>query len=252
SELFGYGPGAFSGARPTGKKGLIQAAQGGTLFLDEIGDLSLAAQAKLLRFLESGSFFRLGESHEISVTTRVVSATNRDLVAMVDEGHFRKDLYFRIGVVKVEVPSLKERRADIAPLALYFMERFGESLEKKVTGFSDDAMAALVRHSWSGNVRELRNVVECAVLACCGEVIQEGELGLSALAEEVSLAELEGVSGFPPLDGHGMDFPAFQNRIEVHYITQALTVSGGNEKQAARLLNMSYHNFRYRRRKWKI
>ena len=252
SELFGYAPGAFSGARPTGKEGLVQAAEGGTLFLDEIGDLGLAAQAKILRFLEQGTFFRLGETREISVRTRVVSATNRDLAAMVEEGTFRRDLYFRIGVVKVKVPSLAQRKEDILPLAEYFLHQFNETFQREIRGLTADAADALLRHRWTGNVRELKNLMECAVLAGRGERITPSDLGLGRGSASPPAPEVPAPDALPPLTEAGMDLPRIQDAMERHYIRQAFELAAGNERKAARLLNMSYHNFRYRRRKWEI
>ena len=142
SELFGYEKGAFSGAH-TAKAGLVEEAAGGTLFLDEVGDLSAEAQAKLLRFLESGEYFRVGSTRRMRVQTRVLSATNRDLVAMAQEGTFRMDLYYRLAVVKIEVPSLNQRREDILPLARFFLQRFTKKFTKTFTGLAPEAIEAL-------------------------------------------------------------------------------------------------------------
>jgi two-component system, NtrC family, response regulator AtoC len=253
SELFGYEKGAFSGALVSGKKGIIEESANGTLFLDEVGDLSLEVQGKLLRFLESGEFYRLGGTKKLNIKTRVVSATNKDLEAMVEKGQFRKDLYFRIAVVKVKVPSLKERTDDIMPLATYFLIRFNEKFSKKVTGFSPDAQRALVSHRWEGNVRELKNLVEKAVLTCKGSEISPHNLGMHTHEDSGGLGEGRGhkTEGlyFGPPDESGLDFEGLERRFQAFYFTEALRLSKGNESKAAQLLNMNHHTFRYRKKK---
>ena len=249
SELFGYTKGAFSGADAAGKKGLVEAAADGTLFLDEVGDLSLEAQAKLLRFLELGEFYPLGGSRKKQIKTRVVSATNKDLSEMMETGRFRKDLYFRLGVVKVKVPSLNQRPEDIMPLAKHFLKEFSDKLGKGLAGISGDAQAALMQHIWTGNVRELKNVMEAAAILCKG-----GDLKLKDLDASFQAA---GPDPDPsPADADGVDFPAegfclvaMLEEIEKKYIQKAMQHAGGNESQAARLLGMNHHTFRYRRKK---
>ena len=150
SELFGYEKGAFSGASESGKKGLVEEAAPGTLFLDEVGDLSTAAQAKLLRFLEEGTFYRIGGTKKIHVQTRVVSATNRNLEKKIEEELFRNDLYFRLGVIKVTIPSLNERVEDIIPLAKHFLYGFSTKFSKSFTGIAPEAESALKEHKWVG------------------------------------------------------------------------------------------------------
>ena len=164
SELFGYEKGAFSGAKSTGKKGLIDDAAGGTLFLDEVGDLSLEAQAKLLRFLEQGEYYRIGGTKKLTLKTRVVSATNRDLENMIETGLFRKDLYFRLGVIKVQVPSLNERPQDILMIAKHFLYEFSRKFGKTFKGIAPEIEMVLKNHHWTGNVRELKNVMERGTL----------------------------------------------------------------------------------------
>jgi len=153
SELFGYEKGAFSGASATGKKGLIEESASGTLFLDEVGDLSPEAQSKLLRFLEEGEFYRIGGTKKVQIETRVVSATNKDLENMIEKELFRKDLYFRLGVIRVEVPSLNERPEDIIPIAKHFLLAFSRKFDKTFTGISPEAESALMAYRWTGNVR---------------------------------------------------------------------------------------------------
>ena len=249
SELFGYTQGAFSGARSSGKKGLIEAAAKGTLFLDEVGDLSMEAQAKLLRFLEEGTFYKLGGTRQIAVNTRVLSATNRDLERMIGEGTFRKDLFFRLGVVKIEVPSLSERREDILPLANYFLHQFGQQFDKPVRRLSRDAEEALLQYSWSGNIRELKNLIECGVIAAAETTVTARDLGIDNLYRGEMLETMADAQRFAPLPPVGIDLPNLQQSMERFYIREALKLARGNESQAARLLNLNHHTFRYRRRK---
>ncbi len=247
SELFGYKEGAFSGARSSGKKGLIEDAENGTLFLDEIGDLSLEAQAKLLRFLESGEFYQIGSTEKRQIRTRVVSATNKDLVHMTREGLLRKDLYFRISVIQLKAPSLTERRNDIMLLAHYFLSQFSSKFEKTFTGISHKAAAALKNHNWTGNVRELKNIIERGVLIGKGPELMPHDLGFDTFLkpQELENSHME----FPGLPASGIDFPALQNRFEKHYFDEAVKITGGNESKAAKLLNLNLHTFRYRRKK---
>jgi DNA-binding NtrC family response regulator len=244
SELFGYEKGAFSGASSSGKRGLIEDAHGGTLFLDEVGDLSPEAQAKLLRFLESGEFHRLGSTKKQRVRTRIVSATNKDLSALMDQGFFRRDLYFRLGVILVKVPSLNERKEDVLPLARHFLVEFNRKFGRDFTGIGPQAVHALLAHRWSGNIRELKNLIERGVLIGEGPELRPCDLGLP-----------EAPCGAPPdlslpsMPDTGVDLPALERAFARHYIEQALRLSGGNESEAARLLNINHHTFRYRKRR---
>ncbi|WP_300673724.1 sigma-54 dependent transcriptional regulator [Desulfoluna sp.] len=247
SELFGYEKGAFSGASTTGKAGLIEAAEGGTLFLDEVGDMGLDTQAKLLRFLEDGEFYKVGSTVKRHVKTRIVSATNRNLDKMIMEETFRKDLYFRLGVIKINVPSLNERREDTQILARSFMQGFSEKFGKPITGMTEEAEARLLIYSWSGNVRELKNMMERGVLTARGEKLTVEDLGL----EEVRRGEImeSGPTGFAPLPPTGVDIQEVRNAMETFYFTEALKMAKGNESKAARLLNLNHHTFRYQRKK---
>jgi DNA-binding NtrC family response regulator len=256
SELFGYEKGAFSGALVSGKKGLIEEAAGGTLFLDEVGDLSLDVQAKLLRFLESGEFYRLGGTKKLNIHTRIVSATNKDLDTMVETGKFRKDLYFRIAVIKIKVPSLKERVNDIIPLAKYFLMRFSGKFSKDVTGLSAEAQQLLVNHNWEGNVRELKNLIEKAVLTSKGGEISAQDLGLYPGGgyidqERRSALKVKGLY-FEPLDKSGVNFEKLGRTFEAFYFKEALRLAEGNESKAAQLLNLNHHTFRYRKKRLDI
>ena len=250
SELFGYEKGAFSGASAAGKKGLVEQAAGGTLFLDEVGDLSTEAQAKLLRFIEEGEFYRVGGTRVLKVSARVVSATNKDLRGLIDKGHFREDLYHRLAVVKVGIPSLNERREDILPIARHYLVEFCRKFGKTVTGFSRDTEEALTVHRWKGNVRELKNVIERAVLMGKGQVVTREDLGITR-AGTAALTEMSspGYVSFPPLTPSGIDLDSLQDSFDRYYIHEALRLADGNESRAASLLHINHHTFRYRRKK---
>jgi DNA-binding NtrC family response regulator len=249
SELFGYEKGAFSGAGASGKKGLIEEAANGTLFLDEVGDLSLEAQAKLLRFLELGEFYRVGGTKKMHIETRLISATNKDIEKMIHAGKFRKDLYFRLGVIKVQVPALNERPDDIVPLTKYFLQEFSQKFGKKFKGISAEAETVLLSHNWTGNVRELKNLIERAALIGKGSEIMVGDLGLEPQMQQPMQNSSESESGFPMLSAGGLDLTAELQNFERHYIEEALKIAKGNESKAARLLKMNHHTFRYRKKK---
>ena len=249
SELFGYEKGAFSGAWASGRRGRIQEAEGGTLFLDEVGDLSLEAQAKLLRFLDDGEVYRVGGTEKLRVRTRVISATNKDIDDIVRRGLFRDDLYYRLGVVRMRVPSLNERRDDILPLAKHFLVEFAQDFGRELTGISPEAEAALQAYDWRGNVRELKNVIERGVLLGEGDVLTCQDLGMEASGEAIAPNREGHPAGPSPIPPEGLDFPSLQESFEKSYFQQAVTMAGGNESKAAKLLNMNHHTFRYRRRK---
>jgi DNA-binding NtrC family response regulator len=245
SELFGYEKGAFTGASLSGKKGLVEEGAGGTLFLDEVGDLSMGAQAKLLRFLEEGEFFRLGGTKPLRVSTRVVSATNKDLMSLIERGTFREDLYYRLSAIKVEVPSLNDHREDILPIASHFLLQFSRKFGKPFTGISPDAAEALKSHAWKGNVRELKNTVERAVLTGKGPTLTLSDIG--TIHPDKGTAR--GGFSFPHLSPAGIDLYSVQESLERHFIEEALKMTGGNESKAASLLRMNHHTFRYRKKK---
>jgi DNA-binding NtrC family response regulator len=249
SELFGYEKGAFTGARAAGKRGLIQEAESGTLFLDEVGDLALEAQAKLLRFLEGGEFYKVGGTEKLRVQTRVVSATNKEIDDLVEKGRFRDDLFYRLGVVRMRVPSLNERPEDIVPLAKHFLLEFGRQFGKHFTGISPEAERALKDHRWRGNVRELKNLIERGTLAGEGPELTPEDLGLERGTRTRSSKPEATGTGFPPIPPEGIDFPSAQRSFERFYIEEAFRMAGGNESKAARLLKINHHTFRYHRKK---
>ncbi|MCG8617726.1 MAG: sigma-54 dependent transcriptional regulator [Desulfobacterales bacterium] len=248
SELFGYEKGAFSGASATGKKGLIEMADGGTLFLDEVGDLSLDAQAKLLRFMENGEFYKVGSTEKQQVSTRIVSATNRNLEEMIDADTYRSDLYYRISVIKIQVPSLNERRGDIPIFAGYFMQTFNEKFGRALTGISEGAMAMLTAHQWKGNVRELKNIMERGVLTARGPELMPEDLGLDGQAVRNEDTETPPLT-LSSLTPGGVDLTEMRTYLDEFYFNQAMALSNGNETQAAKLLNLKHHAFRYQYKK---
>jgi len=249
SELFGYEKGAFSGASTGGKKGLVEQAEGGTLFLDEIGDLSLEAQAKLLRFLEEGEYYRVGGTRKLKVRTRVVSATNKNLEELIGKGLFREDLYYRLAVARVEVPSLTARRDDIVPIAQHFLVEFSRKLDKPFSGISRDAQEALKNYRWKGNVRELRNFVERGVLVGKGPELTLHALGLDDRIPATDPPPSPAESPYPPVPSEGLDLRGAHDMLERYYIQEVLRMTGGNETRAALLLRMNHHTFRYRRKR---
>lgn len=241
SELFGYGRGAFTGARAGGRKGRFEQAAGGTIFLDEIGVMPPAAQAKLLSVLEDRAFYRVGGNSRIRVNARIIAATNLDLEKAVAEKWFRQDLYFRLNVITIAIPPLRERIEDILPLAQHFMELFNCKHNKRFRSFSPEARDLLLHYSWPGNVRELRNIMERISLLEQGDTILPEHLpfAISPSAEDTNQ------------DTPGLTFPdAFSDldydRCIRRLIEEALLRSKGNVTQAARLLNMPTHKLRYR------
>lgn len=238
SELFGYEKGAFTDAKSS-RKGLFELADGGTVALDEIGEIPLPLQAKLLRFLEEKTFRRLGGTREIAVDVRVIAMTNRSLDEEVLRGRFREDLYHRLHVFPIEVPPLRQRREDIIPLALRFMKQFGTSLGKHFTELSPAFHDRLLSHEWAGNVRELRNLIERAVILERGEVLNGDSLALTP-GRLVATPVAEAREEIVPLD-----------EIEFIMVDRALRASKGNQSHAARLLQVTRDQLRYRVKRYR-
>lgn len=249
SELFGYEKGAFSGAQPAGKKGLIEEAAGGTLFLDEVGDLSLEAQAKLLRFLEQGEYYHVGGTKKHHIQTRIVSATNKNVEEMIADGRFRSDLYFRLGVIRVEIPSLNERSEDIIPLAKYFLIAFNTKFNKNLCGLSSETEKFLLTHNWTGNVRELKNRIERGVLIGKGAELTPQDLGFDTNQSTDAPPSAGLPATFQPLTETGIDLNEIERSMERYYIETAYKMAKGNESKAAKLLGINHHTYRYRRKK---
>jgi len=237
SELFGYEKGAFTGAVAS-KKGRLELADGGTLFLDEIGDLALDAQAKLLRALETGEIERLGGTRTAKVDVRLLAATNKDLAAAVKGGDFREDLYFRLNVLPVAVPPLRERKADIGPLASTFLERFAEAEGRAPMTLTDDARELLEEYHWPGNVREMRNLMERAVVLVKGDT--------------VTAADLNPWLESPPEEGEDAGLKGRVARSEIDSIRRALDAADWNVTQAAAGLGIDRTNLHRKMRKYGI
>ncbi len=237
SELFGYERGAFTGAMAA-KKGRLELADGGTLFLDEIGDLALEAQAKLLRAIETGEMERVGGTRTAKVDVRLVAATNKDLAAEVKDGDFREDLYFRLNVLPIVVPPLRERRGDVAALARHFLVAFAAAEERPVPALSPDAIQLLEEYHWPGNVRELRNLMERAVVLVEGDRIDAADLlpWLETAPDETSDAGLRGKVA----------------RSEIDSIRRALDAADWNVTQAAAGLGIDRTNLHRKMRKYGI
>jgi len=255
SELFGHEKGAFTDARRA-KAGLFEVADGGTLFLDEIGELSLALQSRLLRVLESDTIRPVGATSDRKVDVRVVSATHRDLADMVRKGEFREDLYYRLSVLPVEVPPLRERPEDIPDLVTHFVRRYGSEFHVRVERIAPDAMEALTRYAWPGNVRELRNVVERALLMLDGEVIRPEHLPPNVRGEtEAPRLRVEGPSSDPAGDAGAPPVPEEEPlfapgnvptlvELERWGIERAMAMTGNNKTRAADLLGISRQTLR--------
>jgi len=256
SELFGYVKGAFTGATQN-KPGLFQAANGGTLFLDEIGEMSPAMQVKLLRVLQERRVRPLGSTEEVEIDVRVIAASNKDLSRLVEEKSFREDLYYRISVIPLAVPPLRERREDIPSLAMHFLRRYAEQMGKPVRGIESRAMECLVRYPWPGNVRELENAMERAVALESGE-----QITVSNLPEKVSGVVAARLSEAEMLGSEGMNLEQHIEELERRYLQAALELArkmkergerrGGVRQIAADLLKMNYRSFRHYAKKYKL
>ncbi len=248
SELFGHMRGSFTGA-DSNKKGLLEVAERGTIFLDEIGETSAVMQVKLLRVLQERRFRRLGGLEELQADIRVIAATNQDLTRLVAEGRFREDLFYRINVIPVVLPPLRERREDIPLLADHFLAKYAEQMEKAITGISQPAMQLLARHDWPGNIRELENVIERAVALEATPTILADSLPAAIRGEATRGAGTQRVSELPD---SGFDLEAHVQEIERGYIAQALRRAGGVQVKAAELLGMSFRSFRYYVKKYNV
>ncbi len=237
SELFGHEKGAFTDAKMT-KKGLFELADGGTIFLDEVGDMPLGLQAKLLRFLEERTFRRVGGTQEISVDVRIIAATNRDIEHAIEEGSFRSDLMFRLNVIPIDLPPLRERGDDIRLLTKHFVAKFAKEFRKHITDVDESVFKRLYTYGWPGNVRELRNVIERAVLLCKSDRMAPDDIALGRVDDAPSGTDMNGIL-LPP---GGVDLRELEN----HLIRQALARTHNNQTQAAKLLHLSRDALRYR------
>jgi PAS domain S-box-containing protein len=246
SELFGYEKGAFTDARSQ-KRGIFELADKGTLFLDEIGEMPLSLQAKLLRVLEEQSFRRLGGLKDINLDLRVITATNKNLREAVKEGAFRQDLYFRLNVIQISIPPLRERPEDILPLARFFISHYNRKFRRQIEGISPAAERLLLGHPWPGNVRELRNAIERAM------ILEESAI-LTPASLPVSLGSLAGsADGVHSSLGYQIpDEGISLEENERNLVVRALEKTGGNQTQAARLLSITRDTLRYKMKKFNL
>ena len=234
SELFGFVKGAFTGAMQA-RPGMFESAHTGSIFLDEIGDMSPAMQVKVLRVLQERKVRRIGAAAETNVDTRVIAATNRDLGPLVADGKFREDLFYRISVIPIHVPSLRERRGDIPELAMHFIDRFSRRSGKSI-GITDEAMRTLEARNWSGNVRELENTIERAVtFTPSGESISASHCAAGTATNGTK----------PNLPTEGLHLPSYLNKLECEYVVEALRRTNGNQTRAAELLQIPVYALRH-------
>jgi transcriptional regulator with PAS, ATPase and Fis domain len=245
SELFGYEKGAFTDAKTT-KKGLFELADGGTVFLDEIGDMKLFLQSKILRVIENQSFMRVGGEREIKVDVRIIAATNKDLETLVREGLFRKDLYYRLKVMVVEMPFLRERGEDILLLSNLFIEEINREYAKTINGLTEDAKKLMVHYPWPGNVRELKNVIERAMILTDQTYITPKQLPF----------ELQQKEGYP---SNGMDLNPLEiteimplETMEKIHLSNVLKKMGGNKSKASKILGISRATLRAKVKKYHL
>ncbi len=246
SEIFGHIKGSFTGAIAN-KEGIFETANGGTVFLDEIGDIPPNFQVKLLRVLEDKSVKRLGGTQETKVDVRIVAATNRDLKKAVAEGNFREDLFYRLDVIPVEVPPLRERKDDIPLLTEHFLSKYSRLIGRDIKGLSPEAMQKMINFPWKGNVRELENVIERAVTLGTGSTIEE---------QTIDECLQRGIPYKVPLStdipAGGVDMDGFLMDIEKNFLIKALNMSNGVKKDAAELLHLDLRSFRYRLVKYNL
>ncbi|MEK6322507.1 MAG: sigma-54 dependent transcriptional regulator [Acidobacteriota bacterium] len=242
SELFGHEKGSFTGAH-TQKKGQFETADQGTLFLDEIGDLNISMQAKILRALQEREIMRVGGTKPIKVDVRVIAATNRDLEAMVKDGRFREDLYYRLNIIPIVIPPLRNRRDDIPSLVDFFVAKHSASSHRQITGLTAGARNLIMSYSWPGNVRQLESAIERAILLCEGSEIEVEDLPVEIRQEGTSAAAFN--FKLPP---EGISF----DEVERSLITQAMEQTNWNITRAAKLLGLSFRTLQYRLEKFGI
>jgi PAS domain S-box-containing protein len=246
SELFGYEKGAFTDARSQ-KRGIFELADKGTLFLDEIGEIPLMLQAKLLRVIEEQCFRRLGGLKDIKLDLRVLAATNRNLREAVHEGAFRQDLYFRLNVIHITIPPLRERPDDILPLARFFVDHYNRKFKRNLAGVSAEAGRLLMIHDWPGNVRELRNAIERAMILEESAEIRSSSLPIT-IGHTVGMAAPTAAAAVSEFPNEGLSLEENEKQL----LTRALEKTGGNQTQAARLLHVTRDTLRYKMKKFNL
>jgi PAS domain S-box-containing protein len=246
SELFGYEKGAFTDARAQ-KRGIFELADKGTLFLDEIGEMPLSLQAKLLRVLEEQSFRRLGGLKDINLDLRVITATNKNLREAVKEGAFRQDLYFRLNVIQITIPAVRDRPEDILPLALFFVNLYNDKFRRHIEGISPEAQQLLMAHSWPGNVRELRNAIERAMILEESSLLTTGSLPVT-LTNPLGAGDGAHQRAAYQIPEEGISLEENERSL----VVRALEKTGGNQTQAARLLRITRDTLRYKMKKFNL
>jgi len=255
SELFGHMRGAFTGAE-SNKKGLIEVAERGTVFLDEIGEMSAVMQVKLLRVLQERKFRRVGGLEEMQADIRVIAATNQDLSKLVAEGRFREDLFYRINVIGLHLPPLRDRRGDVTLLLAHFLAKYSEQMSKTIAGLSNEALDLLQRYDWPGNIRELENTIERAVALEATPMVLPDSLppAIRGDAARVPSAATAAATASTELGlpAEGFDLEAHVEQIERGYLAEALKRAGGVQVRAAELLGMSFRSFRYYVKKYNL
>ncbi len=240
SELFGHKKGAFTGATAN-KPGLFEMADGGTIFLDEIGEMPLQLQVKLLRVIQEKEFRRVGDVKDISSDVRVIAASNRNLEESVKKEEFREDLFYRLNVIQIHLPSLRERRGDIPSLANHFLEKYNKELGRTIKRISSETMDILCRYKYPGNVRELENIIERAVALERSDVILP-----ESLSEQIRGKSKTGDSGEMEIPDEGIDMEKAMDEMEKKLLLKSLKMAGGIKTNAAKLLKLSFRSFRYR------
>ncbi|MBI3019543.1 MAG: sigma-54-dependent Fis family transcriptional regulator [Deltaproteobacteria bacterium] len=247
SELFGHKKGSFTGAIAD-KMGLFEVANGGTIFLDEIGDIPLQTQVKLLRVLQEKTFKRVGSTDDITVNVRIIAATNKDVMQEIGQGRFREDLYYRLNVIHIQLPPLRERKEDVTLLAQHFLEKYNKHLDKDIKKISKEAMDALISYDYPGNVRELENIIERTVSLERGAAILPESLPPVIFHPAAGIARRGGSEQMVTMDGVNLE--EIVGNLEKELIEKALKKAGGVKKKAAKLLGISFRSMRYRLEKY--
>jgi two-component system response regulator PilR (NtrC family) len=250
SELFGYVKGAFTGATQN-KRGLFEVASGGTIFLDEISEMSVSMQVKLLRVLQERTIRPVGGTQETPIDVRVIAATNKDLKQMVSAGTFREDLYYRVSVIPIQVPPLRERRDDVELLANHFLKKYANAAQKSILRIRPESLEALKKFDWPGNVRQLENTIERAVAMATGDELRV-DLEADHPRAAAAAVSANGNGHHPSVSSDGIDFERYVADIERSLIESALQQSGGVQTRAAELLKVSYRSFRHLLKKYDI
>lgn len=260
SELFGYEDGAFTGAKKGGKPGKFELAHNGTLFLDEIGDMPISLQAKLLRVLQDQKFERVGGIETKYVNVRIITATNRDLLELIKQGKFREDLYYRINVIHLHLPPLRERKEDISYLCSYFIKKFNEKMNKNIQGIHPDVLDLLLQYDWPGNIRELENILERAFHFCTSEWIRKSDININPVNSNLAIRKNDFFVKVNNIEDH-LEFNHFEyhnlskdilSLTEKELIIKALQKANGNRSKAAKLLNISRSTLYYKLKKYNI